>query len=185
LVVGAVVVPSFAQAATPIRGQTLMPGVIYSRQVEFTAHGPVVMHVIQAPRPSGLFALKPVLSNNAVLGTERVTSMQRRFSADAVHTRVGSADTGGERRRVRDPATVSRNDAQHAADVDCDRVFAGRQPADSRGRGGAGRPRRSGRISPGRGARRVEGHGPAHAHAGLDGRARGCRRRAGTRAWRE
>jgi hypothetical protein len=60
-----------------------MPGVIYSRQVEFTAHGPVVLHVIAAPRPTGLFALKPILSNNAVLGRERVTAMQRRVSGDA------------------------------------------------------------------------------------------------------
>jgi hypothetical protein len=75
--------PALAQAATPVRGQTLMPGVIYARQVEFTAHGPVVMHVIVAPRPTGLFALKPILSNNAVLGRERVTAMQRRVSGDA------------------------------------------------------------------------------------------------------
>jgi hypothetical protein len=75
--------PALAQAATPVRGQTLMPGVIYARQVEFTAHGPVVMHVIAAPRPTGLFALKPILSNNAVLGRERVTAMQRRVSGDA------------------------------------------------------------------------------------------------------
>jgi Phosphodiester glycosidase len=70
-------------AATPVRGQQLMPGVIYSRQLEFTAHGPVVMHVISAPRPVGLYALKPVLSNNAILGRERVTLMQRRVSGEA------------------------------------------------------------------------------------------------------
>ena len=27
-----------------------MPGVIYSRQLEFTSHGPVVIHVISAPK---------------------------------------------------------------------------------------------------------------------------------------
>ncbi|MDQ2981734.1 MAG: phosphodiester glycosidase family protein [Actinomycetota bacterium] len=72
-----------AVAAAPIRGQTLLPGVVYSRQVEFTPHGPVVIHVISAPKPTGLYALKPVLSNNAILGRERVTSMQRRVSAEA------------------------------------------------------------------------------------------------------
>jgi hypothetical protein len=72
-----------AGAAVPIRGQTLLPGVVYSRQVEFTGHGPVVLHVISAPRPTGLYALKPVLSNNAILGRERVTSMQKRVSAEA------------------------------------------------------------------------------------------------------
>jgi hypothetical protein len=67
----------------PIRGQTLAPGVVYSRQVEFTAHGPVVIHVISAPKPTGLYALKPVLSNNTILGRERVTSMQKRVSGEA------------------------------------------------------------------------------------------------------
>jgi hypothetical protein len=60
-----------------------MPGVVYSRQVDFTAHGPVVMHVISAPKPTGLYALKPILSNNAIVGRERVTAMQRRVSSDA------------------------------------------------------------------------------------------------------
>jgi Phosphodiester glycosidase len=83
LCAAAVVVPGIAQAATPVRGQTLMPGVVYSRQVEFTGHGPVVMHVLSAPRPTGLFALKPLLSNDAVLGRERLTSMQRRVSGGA------------------------------------------------------------------------------------------------------
>jgi hypothetical protein len=69
--------------AVPVRGQTLAPGVVYSRQVEFTAHGPVVIHVISAPKPTGLYALKPVLSNNTILGRERVTSMQKRVSGDA------------------------------------------------------------------------------------------------------
>jgi len=70
-------------AATPIRGQTLLPGVIYSRQVEFTSHGPVVIHVIAAPKPTGLYALKPILSNNTIVGREKVTSMQKRSSSDA------------------------------------------------------------------------------------------------------
>lgn len=83
LVVVGVALPAWARAGAPVRGQTLMPNVVYSRQVEFTAHGPVVEHVIVAPRPSGLYALKTVLSNNAVQGTERLTSMQKRVSDDA------------------------------------------------------------------------------------------------------
>jgi hypothetical protein len=70
-----------AQAATP--RQTLMPGVTYERAVEFTPHGPVVIHVIRAPRPGGLLALKTILSNDRILGTERVSAMQRRASATA------------------------------------------------------------------------------------------------------
>jgi len=71
-------------AAAPVRGQTLMPGVVYSRQLEFTAHGPVVVHVLSAPKPvGGLYQLKPVLSNNAIIGRERVTSMERSVSSVA------------------------------------------------------------------------------------------------------
>jgi hypothetical protein len=58
----------------------LMPGVTYDREVQFTPHGPVVLHVLRAPRPNGLYALKPTLSNEAILGRERVTQMQRRLA---------------------------------------------------------------------------------------------------------
>ena len=70
-------------AGAPIRGQTLMPGVVYSRQVEFTAHGPVVVNLISAPKPTGLYQLKPVLSNNAILGKDRVTAMEKDVSSSA------------------------------------------------------------------------------------------------------
>lgn len=61
----------------------LMPGVTYEREVEFTTHGPVVLHVLRAPRPGGLYALKPVLSNELIIGRERVTQMQRRLGTTA------------------------------------------------------------------------------------------------------
>jgi hypothetical protein len=83
LFAGLLVVPGAGSAATPIRGQTLLPGVVYSRQVEFTSHGPVVINIISAPKPTGLYALKPVLSNNTILGREKVTSMEKRSSSDA------------------------------------------------------------------------------------------------------
>ena len=73
------VAPAQAQGVRTL----LMPGVSYTKQVEFTTHGPVAFHVLNAPRPGGLYALKPVLSNNAILGRERVTSMQRTVSASA------------------------------------------------------------------------------------------------------
>jgi hypothetical protein len=63
--------------------QVLMPNVSYSRTVQFTAHGPVVLNVITAPRPGGLYQLKPLLSNGTIVGTERVTSMQQSASASA------------------------------------------------------------------------------------------------------
>ena len=70
-------------AAAPIRGQTLMPGVVYSRQVDFTGHGPVVLNVVSTPRPTGLYSLRAALSNGAVQGRERLTDMQNALSAGA------------------------------------------------------------------------------------------------------
>ena len=58
----------------------LMPGVTYEKQVQFTFHGPSVIHVLTMPRPGGLWRLMPVLSNDVILGTERVTAIQQRVS---------------------------------------------------------------------------------------------------------
>jgi hypothetical protein len=64
-------------------GVSLAPGITYERQLIFTPRGPEVVHVMTAPRPGGLYALHPVLSNNAVLSREPVTSMQKRLSSTA------------------------------------------------------------------------------------------------------
>ena len=79
-VVAAGVLTGPAQAQT-VRS-LLMPGVTYERQVQFTAYGPVAIHVLTAPRPTGAYALKPVLSNEVILGRETVSSMQQRLSRD-------------------------------------------------------------------------------------------------------
>jgi hypothetical protein len=76
----ALVLPPAAGAAGRV---VLMPGVTYEKQVQFTPHGPVAIHVIKAPKPGGLYALRPVLSNGSILGRERVTSMQKRVSSIA------------------------------------------------------------------------------------------------------
>ncbi len=75
--------------AAPAAAQTttLMPGVTYERGVQFTPHGPVAIHVVVGPRPTGLYALRPALSNETIQGTERLTSIQRRLSSSA--TMVG------------------------------------------------------------------------------------------------
>ena len=72
----------FAPPATA-EGAVLTPGVTYQRQLLFTPHGPEVIHVMTAPRPGGLYALRPMLSNDTVLGRETVTSMEKRASASA------------------------------------------------------------------------------------------------------
>lgn len=72
-----------AAAPASTQPQLLMPNVTYEKQVEFTNHGPVVIHVIRAPRPGGLYALRPVLSNGSIQGTQRVTQMQRDWASTA------------------------------------------------------------------------------------------------------
>ena len=86
LLIGGLLALVFAApgAAAPT---TLMPGVTYERGVQFTPHGPVAIHVVRGPRPTGLYALRPVLSNETIEGLERVTTMQKRLSAGA--TMVG------------------------------------------------------------------------------------------------
>lgn len=64
--------------------QSLMPGVTYEKRLQFTRFGPQRLHVLTAPKPNGgLYGLKPVLSNGAAIGRERVTSMQKRAEASA------------------------------------------------------------------------------------------------------
>jgi hypothetical protein len=81
-------VATLALAATASAQQTtLLPGVTYERAVQFTPSGPVALHVVTGPRPTGLYALKPVLSRETIVGTERVSAMQKRLSPAA--TMVG------------------------------------------------------------------------------------------------
>jgi flagellar hook assembly protein FlgD len=77
--------PSTRGGATQIVAQSLlMPGVSYQRQVEYTPHGPVVLDVVTAPRPDGsLYTLAPALSNNAIVGTEKLTDIERTASGSA------------------------------------------------------------------------------------------------------
>jgi hypothetical protein len=68
--------------AAPARGEpvALMPGVTYERQTTLARHGPVVLHVVSAPRPGGLYSLEPALSNDAVPGKEKLTSIMQRLA---------------------------------------------------------------------------------------------------------
>jgi hypothetical protein len=72
---------SFAQGSTS--SSLLMPGVTYTNRVEFTPRGPVVLNVITAPKPGGLYSLEPALSNDAIAGAEKVTDMEKRLSGTA------------------------------------------------------------------------------------------------------
>jgi hypothetical protein len=63
--------------------RTLIPGLTYTRQVLFTPHGAVVVHVMVAPRPGGLWGLEPVLSDGAISGRQRLTGIERQASTTA------------------------------------------------------------------------------------------------------
>ncbi len=78
LVLAAAVAP--ASVAAP---RTLWPGVTYERGVQFTPRGPVAINVLRGPRPGGLTTLEPVLSNETIVGRERLTTMQRRLAPEA------------------------------------------------------------------------------------------------------
>lgn len=70
-----------SQTATPT---LLMPGVSYERQVEVTPHGPVVLDVVTAPKPDGtLYSLGASLSNNAIVGTDTLTGIEKGLSGAA------------------------------------------------------------------------------------------------------
>src|SRR5215210_4856292 len=72
-----------APAAEPARTTLLMPGVTFDREVEFTLHGPVVVNVIEGPKPTGLYSLQPVLARGSVQGRDRLTAIERRLSPGA------------------------------------------------------------------------------------------------------
>jgi hypothetical protein len=82
-----VVVALAAPAMVHARATALVPGVTYSHTTQATAHGPVSLHVVAAPRPGGLYAFQPVLSNDTIVRRETVSSMQRRLAATS--TSVG------------------------------------------------------------------------------------------------
>ena len=77
----------FAVASAAAQTTPLFPGATYERSVEFTPHGPVAIHVVRGPRPVGLYRLRPVLSNESIVGRETVSAMQRRLATQA--TSVG------------------------------------------------------------------------------------------------
>jgi exopolysaccharide biosynthesis protein len=71
------------QGPAALKPVQLLPSLTYERQVQFTSHGPVAINVLTAPRPGGAWALKPVLSNETITGTETVTAMEKRVSSQA------------------------------------------------------------------------------------------------------
>jgi len=86
----AAVVSVAASAATghssqeSISTSTLMPGVTYTREVDFTSRGPIVLDVVNAPKPTGaLYSLSPALSNDQLAGKEALTRLSARVAGGA------------------------------------------------------------------------------------------------------
>ena len=81
LVLAALAVSATAQSP---RQQQLIPGVTFERQIRFTPQGPVVLSVITAPRPGGVYALVPELAHGTVSGgLAPVTGIQADISGRA------------------------------------------------------------------------------------------------------
>jgi hypothetical protein len=70
----AVASPALARAS-----EQLMPNVRYTREARWIGGERVVFHAVVAPKPGGLYGLRPVLSNGRVSGRETLTSMQSRL----------------------------------------------------------------------------------------------------------
>ncbi|MBV8561515.1 MAG: phosphodiester glycosidase family protein, partial [Actinobacteria bacterium] len=80
---------SSASAQTTQTSTDLMPGVTLTREVDFTPRGPVVLDVVTAPRPDGsLYTLQPVLSNDFLPQTEKLTDIEKRLSVTATTVAV-------------------------------------------------------------------------------------------------
>jgi hypothetical protein len=89
----ALLVSALASAATgssrrssqeSVSTSTLMPGVTYRREVDFTSRGPIVLDVVTAPKPDGaVYSLAPALSNDMLRGTEQLTRLQARTAGGA------------------------------------------------------------------------------------------------------
>ena len=89
----ALLVSALASAATgsdrrssqeSVSTSLLMPGVTYTREVDFTSRGPIVLDIVTAPKPDGtVYSLAPVLSNDVLRGKETLTHLEKRVAAGA------------------------------------------------------------------------------------------------------
>ena len=84
LLAGAFAAPARSQPVQLIPGT---PALTFEKQAVFTIHGLVGINVLVAPKPGGLWSLQPVLSNELIQGTEKLTAIEQRLA--------GSATTAG------------------------------------------------------------------------------------------
>ncbi len=71
-------------AQQSVTSSLLLPGVTYTREVDFTSRGPIVLDVVTAPQPNGqLYSLAPALSNDQLRGKESLTRLEKRAAGNA------------------------------------------------------------------------------------------------------
>jgi hypothetical protein len=80
--------------AQPVQLIPGTPGLTYEKQAVFTLHGLVGLNVLVAPRPGGLWSLQPVLSNELIPGTEKLTAIEQRLSTSATTAGVNGDVVG-------------------------------------------------------------------------------------------
>ena len=82
-----------AQVVLSVSTTELMPGVSYTREVDLTAAGPVVLDVVIAPKPDGaVYSLAPVLSNSSLTHTAKLTRMVRSLDSGATTVAIDGDD---------------------------------------------------------------------------------------------
>lgn len=76
-------------AQESVATSVLMPGVTYTREVDFTLRGPIVLDVVTAPKPDGeVYSLAPALSNDQLLGKEPLTRLDSRVAGGATSVAI-------------------------------------------------------------------------------------------------
>ena len=67
-----------------VSSSLLLPGVTYTREVDFTSRGPIVLDVVTVPKPDGkVYSLAPALSNGQLRGKESLTNLEKRVAGGA------------------------------------------------------------------------------------------------------
>jgi len=85
-IVGAAVISAAIGGPSPgsVSSSLLLPGVTYTRKVDFTSRGPIVLDVVTTPKPDGeLYSLAPALSNEQLRGKEALTRLESRVAGGA------------------------------------------------------------------------------------------------------
>ena len=87
VVLAGLIAATVATAATgraqqqSVSTSVLMPGVTYTREVDFTSRGPIILDIVTTPKPDGtVYSLEPALSNDVLRGTEKLTRLEQRVA---------------------------------------------------------------------------------------------------------